>query len=164
MSPATDQVNLERSAVHATFVIERTYPTSPERVFAAWSDAQAKRCWFGPPELPVGGYSLDFRVGGSEHMSIGMPDGGSYTLDATYQDIVEGERILYSYDMHHNGARISVSLATIEFRPGEGGTQLTLTEQGVFLDGLDTNEQREHGTIELMKALGAHLENTEAGA
>jgi uncharacterized protein YndB with AHSA1/START domain len=32
----------ERSVEHGTIVIERRYPASPERTFAAWADAAAK--------------------------------------------------------------------------------------------------------------------------
>jgi len=28
----------DRSVTHATFVVERTYPVSPARVFAAWAE------------------------------------------------------------------------------------------------------------------------------
>jgi hypothetical protein len=48
--------------------------------------------------------------------------------------------------------------ATFEIEAHAEGTRLTLTEYGVYLDGHDTPEQREHGTIELMNALGEHLE------
>jgi hypothetical protein len=34
---------------HDTFTIERTYPATPARVFAAWSTAGAKARWFGAP-------------------------------------------------------------------------------------------------------------------
>jgi len=40
---------------------------------------------------------------------------------------------------------------------------LTLTEQGVFLDGLDAPAEREHGTKALLDALASHLQNTEQG-
>ena len=59
--------------------------------------------------------------------------------------------------MHLNGRRISVSVATVEISGGPGGTQLILTEQGAFLDGLDTNEARHGGTKELLDKLGAFL-------
>ena len=38
----------QRSAHHATFVIERIYDASPARVFAAWSEPEAKARWFQP--------------------------------------------------------------------------------------------------------------------
>ena len=38
-------------------------------------------------------------------------------------------------EMYADGARISVSVATIEFTGSGSGTQLTWIEQGVYLDG-----------------------------
>jgi len=33
------------AVTHGTFVIERNYPTTPERVFAALADPKKKRRW-----------------------------------------------------------------------------------------------------------------------
>ncbi|HEU5266233.1 MAG TPA: SRPBCC family protein [Jatrophihabitans sp.] len=146
------------SVVHDSFVIERTYPAAPERVFAAWASQKSKSQWFGDAEgVTAGDHSLDFAVGGREHLSVKAPDGTTYTFDATYQDIVENERIVWSYDMTVDGRRMSVSLGTVEIAAVSGGTRLTMTEQGVFLDALDTNEQRRQGTEELLSALGTYL-------
>ena len=35
---------------HSTFVIERTYPASPQQVFRAFSDPGRKRRWFAEGE------------------------------------------------------------------------------------------------------------------
>lgn len=156
----TEQSTIDRSTTHATFVIERTYDASPQRVFEAWADPAAKAQWFRPPNNSGESYSLDFRVGGIEHLSIPMPDGAVYSFDARYQDIVPGQRIVYTYDMHLDDARISVSVATVEIVPDGAGTRLTVTEQGVYLDGLDTPAAREHGTSVLMDKLGAQLQAT----
>ena len=48
--------------------------------------------------------------------------------------------------MYAGETRISVSVATVQFRSQDATTQLVLTEQGVFLDGHDTVGQREEGT------------------
>jgi uncharacterized protein YndB with AHSA1/START domain len=157
----TDESVRERSAVHSTFVIERTYDAAPRRVFDAWAQQAAKARWFGPPDKPEGSYSLDFRVGGREHLTIAMDSGSTYSFDALYQDIVPGQRIVYSYDMHRDEDRISVSLATVEIEASGAGARLTLTEQGVFLDALDTPAEREHGTNVLMDTLGAQLQGGE---
>jgi uncharacterized protein YndB with AHSA1/START domain len=151
----SDQAAAERSTTHSTFAIERTYDASPQRVFDAWADPAAKARWFGPSNKPD--YSLDFRVGGREHLTVRAPDGATYTLDAVYQDIVPVCRIIHAYDMHRDDVRISVSLATIEIEAHGDGARLTLTEHGVYLDGHDTPKAREHGTEEMMDALGAHL-------
>jgi uncharacterized protein YndB with AHSA1/START domain len=148
-----------RSVTHGTFAIERSYDAPPQRVFAAWSDPKAKAQWFvGPDEWQSSDHELDFRVGGLEHVSGGSPDGGpTFSYDARYQDIVPDERIVTTYEMHMDDARISVSVATVEFQPEGSGTRLVLTEQGVFLDGHDTPAQREHGTRELLENLGKAL-------
>jgi uncharacterized protein YndB with AHSA1/START domain len=146
------------SVVHDTFVIERTYPAAPERVFAAWSTQAAKSQWFGGEhDGATEEHTLDFRVGGREHLSGKIPDGPTFTYDAVYQDIVDGERAVWAYDMHMDGRRISVSVATIEITGVPGGAKLVLTEQGAYLDGLDTSAQREEGTAELLDKLGAVL-------
>jgi uncharacterized protein YndB with AHSA1/START domain len=153
-----------RSITHATFVIERTYDATPARVFKAWADPKAKARWFGSPDQGTVGHELDFRVGGREFNRGGPPGGPVYTFDAHYQDIVPDQRIVYSYDMHMDDARISVSLATVELKPAGAGTRLIFTEQGAFLDGHDNPAQREQGMTELLAALNTELRREPAGA
>jgi uncharacterized protein YndB with AHSA1/START domain len=143
-----------RSATHSTFVIERDYDTSPARVFAAWADANAKGQWFGAPGDQE--HELDFREGGRERFKADV-GGAVYSFDALYEDIVADERIVYTYNMHRNGERMSVSVTTVELRAAREGTDLRYTEQGVFLDGIDKPELREHGTNELLDKLAAAL-------
>jgi uncharacterized protein YndB with AHSA1/START domain len=147
----------ERSVEHATFVVERTYDAAPARVFAAWADPTAKGRWFGEPDQGGGAFELDFRVGGRELNSGSAPNGQAYSFEARYQDIVPDERIVYTYEMHLDDQRISVSLGTVELKPAEAGTRLVYTEQGAFLDGLDTPAQRKQGTEALLDALGEEL-------
>ena len=148
----------ERSVTHATFVLERNYDAPPSRVYDAWADPEAKARWFGGGEAA---YEMDFRVGGREH-NRGTMGNNTYSFDALFQDIVEDERIVYTYDMHLNGQRISVSVATVEFKPKGDGTQLVLTEQGVFLDGFDDPRMREQGTGTLLEALDKELKGSPA--
>jgi hypothetical protein len=55
--------------------------------------------------------------------------------------------------------RNSVSLMTIEMTPVTDGTMLVLTEQGAFLDGLDSNEQRREGAVDSLDQLGEYLKS-----
>jgi uncharacterized protein YndB with AHSA1/START domain len=150
----------ERSVKHATFAIERTYDASPARVFAAWAQPESKARWFLEADAE---FELDFRVGGREFSRGGLPDGSVYTFEGRYQDIVPDERIVYAYDMHLDDRRISVSLATVELKPDGERTRLVFTEQGAFLDGLDTPELREQGTGSLLEALAEELRRGNRG-
>lgn len=141
----------ERFVKHATFTVERTYNASLASVYQAWSDAEAKARWFSKAEV------FDFRVGGREYSSGGPPEGPVFTFDACYQEIVPEQRIVYSYTLDMGDTRISASLTTVELIPVEEGTKLIFTEQGAFFDGHDTPEIREHGTGEMLDALGKSL-------
>ena len=148
----------ERSSVHDTFVIDRHFKAAPGRVFNAFADQDAKAKWFGGPEMKREDELFEFREGGRERVVSVLGDGTRFGYYVTYTDIVPGERIVYTYEMTMNGQRISVSVATLEMRPGkDGGTDFVLTEQGVYLDGLDNSAQRKQGTEDLMDALAKSL-------
>src|SRR5215475_13002045 len=128
----------ERSVVHSTFVIERSYPATPERVFRAFSDPGKKRRWFVEGRAhEVEQYEMDFQVGGRERACFrfkeGTPVAGMVcTNDTSYQDIVSNRRIVFASAMGLGGRCISVSLVTVELLPSEAGTDVTLTHQGAF--------------------------------
>jgi uncharacterized protein YndB with AHSA1/START domain len=149
----------EQSVQHATFVIERTYPAQPARVFAAWATQQAKRAWMSDPDHPSDdtGREFDFRVGGHERFDGHGPDGTRHRYDAQYYDIVPDQRIVYAYEMYLGQDRISVSVTTVQIEPADDGTTLTYTEQGAFLDGLDQPEARHEGIESLLDNLGKYL-------
>jgi uncharacterized protein YndB with AHSA1/START domain len=151
----------ERSVTHATFVIERTYPAHPAKVFGAWADAAAKAIWMDDPDFKSNGTEaeLDFRVGGHERFGGITPEGPTYRYDATYYDIVPDRRIVYCYEMYSGDDRMSVSVATVDIVPAGSGTKLTYTEQGAFLDGIDKPEAREEGTAWLLDNLAKYLES-----
>jgi uncharacterized protein YndB with AHSA1/START domain len=148
----------ERTVTHSTFVLERTYPVPPSRVFAAFADPEIKARWFvGPEGWDTVEASLDFRVGGREVNRGGPPGGPIHSYEAEYQDIVPDQRIVTTYVMHMDETPISISLATTEFKPEGTGTRLIFTEQGAYLDGFDDGSERERGSAMLLDALGAEL-------
>ena len=155
----------ERSVTHSTFVIERVYASPPARVWQAWSTEEAKDRWFGGDS---GTWTrleraFDFRVGGRER-AVGRWNSGTVSaFEAIYWDIIPEQRIVYTYEMHIDGTKISVSLATVELRPEGEGTRLKVTESGAFLDGYDDAGSREHGTGWLLDKLGESLTESVDG-
>ncbi len=148
-----------RSVTHASFTITRHWSHAPDRVFQAFASEAAKSKWFtGPPGFEQHEKSFDFREGGRETLSGKHPGGMVTAFDCVYRDIVPNERIVYSYVMHLDGKKISVSQACIELMAEGGGTKLVLTEYGDYLDGYDDAGSREHGTNWLIDTLGKSLQ------
>lgn len=139
---------------HATFTLERRYPVPPERVFRAWADPASKAGWF---TVPGGANELDFRVGGREITRGPQGDGPLVTAESRYEDIVENERIVYSTTLSADDVLATVSVTTVLLTAEDGGTRLTLVEQGTFLDGREEPGWREQGTATWLDALGASL-------
>jgi uncharacterized protein YndB with AHSA1/START domain len=153
----------EQSVIHNTFIIERSYPTSPERVFSAFADAARKRRWFAEGHHhEVEGFEMDFRVGGAERASYRFKEGTPFkgvalTHEGSYQDIVPNRRVVIASTMTLGDKRISASLVTVELLPTDKGTDLICTHQGAFFEGSDGPEIREAGWRQLFEQLATEL-------
>jgi uncharacterized protein YndB with AHSA1/START domain len=149
----------EQSVIHSTFVIERSYPATPERVFSAFADPAKKRRWFVEGDHhEVEHHEMDFRVGGKEQARFrfkeGTPVAGlACTNDTSYQDIVPNRRVVLASTMTIAEKCISASLVTAEFLRSDTGTDLILTHQGAFFEGADDPEMREEGWRKLLEQL-----------
>ena len=150
-----------RSVVHATFHLARTYDAPIARVWNALTDEAAKQKWFcgTPGQWELLERYTDVRIGGKERAKGRWEGGVVSTFDAIYHDVIPNERLVYSYEMHLDEKKISVSLATMQLTSEGGKTTLKVTEQGAFLDGYDDAGSREHGTGQLLDALGASLKD-----
>jgi uncharacterized protein YndB with AHSA1/START domain len=142
------------SIKHATFTLERSYPASPARVFAAWADPAAKQRWLAGPDSE---FDLDFRVGGTETIRGRHGDGPLLSFASTFDDIVPEQRIVYTSTMTADKTLTTVSITTVEFVPEGTGTKLVLAQQGTYLDGHEEPSWREQGTNDQLDALGAEF-------
>lgn len=150
---------------HASFVIERRYDASPQRVYAAWSDPAAKRQWFVEGEgWEIQSYELDFREGGTEKSRFRHLKGEEIFAEkavfgnaTVFNAIVPNERIIFTYSMDRNGVRFSVSLAGAELSAAETGTRMIFTEHATFFEGGDGALMREAGWRELLDKLDQYL-------
>lgn len=153
------------TTTHGTFVIERNYAAAPQRVFAAWSDPAAKRAWFVEGEgWDIRSFELDFREGGREASRFRVVGGNNpfppettFGNETVFDEIVENERIIFTYSMDRDGVRFSVSLASVEFKPADSGTRLIFTEHGAHFDMADGIKMREAGWHELLGKLDEFL-------
>ena len=120
------------------FTIERRFRQSPEQTFQAFADPDLRQRWFRVPDSWTDTeWSLDFRVGGGEVNAGRDHQGNHHLFRSRFHDIVDGERIVFAYDMLLDSRLTSVSLTTVELHPDDDGTHLIFTEHGAFLDGLE---------------------------
>lgn len=152
----------EPSIVHNTFVIERNYPQTPEKVYAAFAEPARKRRWYAEGEHEIQEFEMEFRVGGSERFRYrfkeGHPIAGTEIAnESTYQVIEPEKQIVMVSKMSLNGKPVIVMLATFEFLSAESGTDLILTHQGAFLASMPGPQMIEAGWRELLDRVAKEL-------
>ena len=158
----------QRTVIHDTFSIARTYPAALSRVFGAFATQEAKAIWGDTGDLDsydAVQTEFDFRIGGRERFGFKY-QGTTYRYDALYYDIVPHQRIIYSYEMYADGTRVSVSVTTIEFAEAGDGSALTWTEQGAYLDGIEglgPAQLRSEGVAEMLDGLEKYLASPPLG-
>ena len=140
--------------LHTDFVIEREFSATPDEVFAAWADPEARMAWSNCHPGNTREHRLDFRIHGHEIHEAIAANGGVERVDRFFFDIIEGQRIVFAYDIGFDRKRLSVSLVTVEFFPAKRGTRMVYTEQLAYLDGHEDRAERMRGTEEGFDRLG----------
>ena len=112
--------------------LTRSYPVPPERVWRAWTDAEAIKRWFGPGgEDPVSVARLDVREGGRFRIVFGGPDGKAHEVQGEYREVVRNRKLVFTW-VWPNSTPERESLITIDFRAAGGGTELVFTQERFF--------------------------------
>lgn len=132
--------------VHATIVMERSYTASPTRVFAAWSDLEARKRWSAPADdIRIEYEAANFREGGKDVSRCIEPGNADYVATVTYIDIRQDKRIVFAEDVVHGNTRVSAALISMELTPQGGQTQLTLTMQIASFDDAGMEQGYQYG-------------------
>lgn len=107
--------------------LERTFEAPPARVFAAWTDPQLLKRWWGPPGSTVVEVEVDLRVGGRYRLALQVSGQTTYYVTGTYRTIEPPHRLAFTWRWENEEIDEGRSLVTIEFRANEGKTDLRLT-------------------------------------
>jgi uncharacterized protein YndB with AHSA1/START domain len=114
-----------------TIKLHRVLKASPEKVYRAFLDADAKAKWLPPYGFTGKVHHLDAKVGGTYKMSFtNFTTGQSHAFGGTYVELVPHERIRYTdkFDDPNLPGELSV---TITLKKLSVGTELNIEQAGV---------------------------------
>jgi uncharacterized protein YndB with AHSA1/START domain len=114
-----------------TIGLHRVLRATPERVYRAFLDADAKVKWLPPHGFTGKVHHLDAKVGGTYKMTFtNFSTGKSHSFGGTYLELVPHERIRYSdkFDDPNLPGEMQV---TIVLKQVFCGTELNITQEGV---------------------------------
>lgn len=75
----------------------RVFDAPRELVFQAWTDREHLMKWWGPAGFSVTFLEMDLRPGGAWRKCMRSAQGGEYWRRGTYLEIVEPERLVFTY-------------------------------------------------------------------
>ena len=82
--------------------IERTFAAPPERVYAAWTKAEALARWMAPTDdYTVVVTDLELNVGGRWRLEMRHKGGAVHTVAGTYRTVTLNSRLAYTLSLIH---------------------------------------------------------------
>ena len=111
--------------------LEKILAVPPERVFAAFVDADHLRRWWGPAGFTVPRLQFDATEGG--HYRIGMqpPDGDVFHIRGTFRAVEPPRRLGFTFIYEEPDPDDQETLVTLTFDSTDSGTRVIL-DQGPF--------------------------------
>ena len=114
-----------------SLTINRTLDAAVGVVYAAWTDPAKIVKWFAPSdEMTCEVSEFDFKVGGGYTIVMHSPDGERHCVSGKYREIVENEKLVFSWAWESTPER--VSQVTLVFRANGNTTRLQLMHEQFF--------------------------------
>jgi uncharacterized protein YndB with AHSA1/START domain len=114
-----------------TIRLHRVLRSTPERIYRAFLDADAKAKWLPPNGFTGKVHHLDAQVGGSYKMSFtNFTTGKSHSFGGTYLELLPRERIRYT-DKFDDPNLAGEMQTTISLKQVSCGTELNIVQEGV---------------------------------
>jgi len=111
--------------------LEKTLSVPPERVFAAFVDAEHFRSWWGPAGFTVADLQLDVVVGREYRIVMQPPEGDVFHIRGAFLAVEPPRRLAYTFVYEEAHPDDLETLVTLTLEAAKRGTRLIL-DHGPF--------------------------------
>jgi uncharacterized protein YndB with AHSA1/START domain len=138
-------------------VVRRTIRATPERLFAAWTEPDQLRHWWGPAHVTCAAAEVDLRAGGRYRLANQFPDGSVWWIGGTFETVSPPRLLVYSWELSAGeiapgGAPPPSQAAervTVRFEPrGDATEVVVLHERIADATARVAHEQGWHGCLD----------------
>ena len=132
------------STAERELVVTRVIDTPRRLVFKAWTQPEHVARWWGPKGFTTVHCEMDIRVGGRYRCAMRSPNGTDYWKVGVYREIIEPERIVFTFAWEDaNGKPGHELLTTVTL--AEEGTKTRLTLRQSRFDTTEARDSHEDG-------------------
>jgi len=108
--------------------IKRFINAPRARVYAAWTDPEQLKQWWGPEGVQTRKFEADPRVGGKYRWDLLNQEGEEMSVFGEYRELIPGKKIVFTWKWDDDEAwENKSSTVTIELSDRDGGTEIKLT-------------------------------------
>lgn len=121
-----------RGGTHSptTLVLRKKIHARIETVFAAWTQPEHLKCWWGPHDVECIAAEIDLRVGGRYRLANQFPDGKVIWIAGEFEQIESPYLLVYSWNLEALGPA-SPERVTVHFQPLGNSTEVTVTHERI---------------------------------
>ena len=110
--------------------ISRVIEAPRDRVYAAWTDPEQLKQWFGPENVKTRELVADARVGGTFRWDIINSEGEEMTMRGEFRELQPDKKIVFTWQWEDDEDwENHISIVTVELYDRGGGTELRLTHE-----------------------------------
>jgi uncharacterized protein YndB with AHSA1/START domain len=114
-----------------TVRLHRVLTTKPEKIYRAFTEADAMAKWLPPNGFTCTVHHLEAKIGGSYRMSFrNFTTGLSHAFGGAFLELVPGERLRYT-DRFEDPNLPGEIQVTVSLKKVPVGTELTIVQEGI---------------------------------
>ena len=116
---------------HNTVKLHRVFIAPVEKVYKAFTDADAMASWLPPNGFVCKVHSMDVKIGGKYKMTFSnFTTGNGHSFGGEYLEIIPNELLKYT-DLFDDPNLPGQMITTIEFKKVLCGTEVFATQEGI---------------------------------
>ncbi len=152
------ETNVTRPAPD-TLDMRRHYAAPVALMWRLWTDPDHFARWWGPKGVRCDRCEIDLRPGGAWLTTMILPEGKEHTVSGVYREIVERERLVYTWGWVNDGERGHESTVTVTFQAAGDGCEVRVLHAGL---GPDQPDPHQYGWTGALECLADHISENPA--
>jgi uncharacterized protein YndB with AHSA1/START domain len=137
-----------------TLIVRRTIASTPERLFAAWTEPEQLQKWWGPEDVTCIDPEVDLRVGGHYRIGNRFPDGKMLWITGEFEVIEPPRKLTYTWRIE--GFSEAAERVTVRFEARGAGTEVIVTHERIPSEML--RDQHQYGWQGCLDGLAAYVQ------